>query len=109
MWKKTKRNPCWVRQSLAGARIVPKLNHDNICIPSLPTSPTFQEEDLSSETTNQLWLSQVHMSHLHECYQGDENKVLQSIDNLMQSLQPNTLLDKKLPFALKMIHAKPVN
>ena len=49
------------------------------------------------------------MSHLHECYQGDENKVLQSIDNLMQSLQPNTLLDKKLPFALKMIHAKPVN
>ena len=49
------------------------------------------------------------MSHLHECYQGDKNKVLQSIDNLMQSLQPNTLLDKKLPFALKMIHAKPVN
>ena len=59
----------------------------------------------------------VHMSHLPECCQGDGNKVLQQIestldmdqDNLMQSLQPDALLDKKLPFALKMNQAMRVN
>ena len=95
----------------------PNFNRAHICTPSLQPSPTFQEEDLGSKETNQLWLNQVHMSHLPECCQGDGNKVLQQIestldmdqDNLMQSLQPDALLDKKLPFALKMNQAMRVN